>query len=398
VPGLYFVVQPTGSKSWAVRYRHGGKSRKLTLGRYPVLDLGAARAQAREALQAVALGSDPSTEKQERRRIAFNHDPTSDAVGAVVQLFLERHTRKKNKARSAEEVERIFNRYVVPAWGELRIQDVTRRDVIELLDSIVDRGFPVAANRTLAHVRKLFNWAIDRSIIDSSPCVRITPPGEEKSRDRVLSDHELRLLWMAAQEIGRPFGQLLQMLMLTAQRRDEVAGMLQRELKENGALWTIPAERTKNSTEHDVPLSRAAQGVLATMPRIGRAGFVFTTNGHTPVSGYSNAKARMDAVMLALARKHAVERGEDPDEIKIPGWRLHDLRRTAASGMARLGIAVNVIEAVLNHRHGQVSGVAAVYNRHSYLPEKRRALEAWADFVMQLSSEEGASNVVPLWA
>jgi len=150
----------------------------------------------------------------------------------VVSHFLERHTKKKNKARSAEEVERIFKRYVLPAWGERRIQDISRRDVVELLDSIVDLGFPIAANRTLAHVRKLFNWCIDRSILDASPCVRINPPGAEKSRDRVLSDDELRLVWRAAERIGVPFGQLVQTLMLTAQRRDEVAGMRRRELKE----------------------------------------------------------------------------------------------------------------------------------------------------------------------
>jgi integrase len=382
LPGLYFVLQPSGAKSWAVRYRHGGKPRKLTLGAYPVLDLTKARANARTALQAVAEGRDPGEEKQEAKRSARDE---KDTVAAQVESFLARHTRKHNKARTAEEVERVFRLHVIPAWGERRVQDITRRDVVDLLDKLVDAGKPVAANRTLAHVRKLFNWLIDRSVLDASPVVRVKAPAPEKSRDRVLIDNELRLIWKAAERVGFPFGPMVQMLMLTAQRRDEVAGMRRRELKEDSTLWHISAERTKNSVEQDVPLPAVAQAILTALPLIGKAsGYVFTTTGETPVSGYSNAKERLDAAMLAIAREEAKERGEDPEEVKLEPWRLHDLRRTAASGMARLGFPVHVIEAVLNHRSGQVSGVAAVYNRHSYLPEKRRALEAWADHVQTI--------------
>jgi integrase len=393
LPGLYLVLQPSGARSWAVRYRHAGRPRKLTLGTYPVLDLASARARAREVLQAVSLGRDPCDEKRAQQRIAREEGSDRETVPSIVSLFLERHTRKNNKARSAEEVERIFRRYVVPAWEGRRIQEITRRDVVHLLDSIVDRGFPIAANRTLSHVRKLFNWCIDRSILDASPCVRIGAPAKERSRDRVLADNELQLLWHASDRVGVPFGSLLKMLILTGQRRDEVAGMRWSEIKENGQLWTIPGERTKNGTEHDVPLSQLACDVLAGLPRQ-RADFLFTTTGKTPVSGYSAAKLRIDREIGRLAQETTgccLEHGAHAPQ----HWRVHDLRRTVASGMARLGVAVNVIEAVLNHRGGQVSGVSAIYNRHSYMGEKRRALELWASHVDVLVHGVG-SNVIQL--
>jgi len=169
LPGLYLVIQPSGARSWAVRYRHASKPRKLTLGPYPVLDLSVARARAREALQVVALGRDPASEKQNTLKAARLAEPGVDTYGAIVATFLDRHARTKTKARTAEETERTFRLHVLPTWGERRIQDITRRDVIGLLDRIVDQGAPIAANRTLAAVRKLFNWALDRSIIESSP-------------------------------------------------------------------------------------------------------------------------------------------------------------------------------------------------------------------------------------
>ena len=159
LPGLYFIIQRTGARAWAVRYRHAGKPRKLTLGPYPALDLGTARARAREALQAVALGRDPGAEKIAALRAARENEPDRDSVAAVVERFLQRHTRAKNRRQSAEAVERTFRRVVLPAWGTRRIQEITRRDIVQLLDEVVDRGTPVLANRTLAHVRKLFNWA-----------------------------------------------------------------------------------------------------------------------------------------------------------------------------------------------------------------------------------------------
>jgi len=387
LPGLYFIIQPSGAKSWAVRYRHGGRTRKLTLGAYPALDLVKARTEGRAALQSVSLGQDPIAE----RKVAVPL-PTRDLIGSVIDSFIERHVKPRNRPRTAEETIRILRTKVLPVWDGRKIQDIGRRDVIELLDGIVDAGTPVAANRTLAALSKLFNWATDRGVIDANPCVRIKAPAAETSRDRVLSDDELRLLWRACTTIGWPFGPFVQLLLLTAQRRDEVAKMRRVELREGGTLWTIPAERAKNGQVHDVPLSAAAQGVLGSLPRVaGRAGYLISTTGNSGISGYAKAKARLDAVMLVLARTDAVAAGGDPDSIAIEPWRLHDLRRTASTGMGRLKIEPHVIEAVLNHRSGVIQGVAAIYNRYQYLDEKRAALEAWAARVELLVSLGGTS-------
>jgi integrase len=397
LPGLYFVIQPSGARSWAVRYRHGGKPRKLTLGPFPVLDLATARARGRQALQDVAHGADPAAAKQEALRTARDDTPAGNSVAVIAERFLERHTRAKNKARTIDAVERTFRKYVLPEWGTRQVQSITRRDIVHLLDAIVDAGKPIAANRALADIRKFFNWCLDRSILDASPCVRIQPPATSITRDRVLSDNELRLIWKAAERIGTPFGSVVRLLMLSAQRRDEVAGLRQTELKDGGALWTIPAARTKNGRAHDVPLTEAAQAILASVPRMAGSEFVFTTTGTTPISGYSKAKERLDGVMLEIARQEAADRGDDPEKVTIEPWRLHDLRRTAASGMARLGFPVHVIESVLNHISGQISGVTAIYNRHAYLGEKARALEAWAAHVLQVVGEaQSAGNVVAM--
>ena len=383
LPGLYFIIQPSGAKSWAVRYRHGGRTRKLTLGTYPGLDLAQARAEGRAALHSVSLGQDPVAERK-----VVDPPPARDLVGPVIDSFIERHVKPRNRPRTAEETIRILRTKVLPVWDGRKIQDIGRRDVIELLDRIVDAGTPVAANRTLAALSKLFNWAADRGVIDANPCVRIKAPAAETSRDRVLSDDELRLLWRACAKIGWPFGPFVQILLLTAQRRDEVAKMRRVELREGGTLWTIPAERAKNGQAHDVPLSGGAQGVLGSLPRVaGRAGYLISTTGNSGISGYAKAKARLDAVMLTLAQSDAEEAGEERDAVQIEPWRLHDLRRTAATGMARLGVEPHVVEAVLNHRSGTITGVARIYNRHSYGPERRAALEAWAAHVETLIIE-----------
>lgn len=396
LPGLYLVVQPGGRRSWAVRYRSGGKPCKLTLGAYPVLDLAEARERGRTALRAVAEGRDPATEKREAARKSLAKGSASDLVTEQLDAFLHRHVKPRTRPRYAEDVERILNREVRPVWGPRRVQDITRRDVVDLLDAIVDRGAPITANRTLAVVRKFFNWLIERSVLEASPCAKVKAPAEETSRDRVLSDDEIRWLWKASERADYPFGAFAHLLILTGQRRDEVAKATAGELV-SSALWTIPKERTKNGIAHDVPLSEAARAMLARMPRVAnRAGFLFTSTGKAAISGYSSGKDRLDALMLEVAREEAQEQSQDPEAVSIPPWRLHDIRRTMASGMARLGQPPHVVEAVLNHTGGTISGVAAVYNRYSYADEKHRALDAWGRFVMSLVEGRTGSNVVAM--
>ncbi|KAA2236946.1 tyrosine-type recombinase/integrase [Salinarimonas soli] len=385
LPGLYFIVQLSGAKSFAVRYRAGGKPKKLTLGPYPALDLATARERAREALLAVSAGRDPGAEKIAQRRAAAEEPADRDLVSGVVAEFLRRHVTPNNRPRTAEEVERLFRLHVLPAWGTRRIKDIGRRDVVDLLDGLVDRGTPVAANRSLAAVRKMFNWAVDRGIVDASPAVRIQPPTQEVSRDRVLSDDELRLFWRASDSLGFPFGPMFQLLALTGQRRDEVAQMTRSELSKDGSTWVIPKERAKNGLAHEVPLAPEARAVLASIPRVaGKAGHIFSTNGERPASGYSKAKARLDAKVLELARHAATEQGDDPDEVAIAPWVIHDLRRTAATVIAKIGHPPHVVEAILNHKAGTISGVAAIYNRHGYEKEKRQALQDWASHLKML--------------
>ena len=371
-PGLYLVMQPTGARSWALRHRQGGRPQKLTLGNFsegaeegqgspPViggrLTLADARRLAGDALGAIERGQSPAHAKRSRDK---------NLMPAVVDEFIKRYVRAK-RLRSADAVERTFKVDVLPHWRHRHVSDISRRDVIELLDAHVDRGAPVQANRTLSAVRKFFNWCMERDIIKVSPVEGVKAPTPERNRDRILSDDEIVAFWQASDANGSPFGPLFRLLLLTGQRLGEVAGMAKAELDLDVGNWTIPAVRAKNNQEHVVALSQPARDVLADVRIVeGKAGLIFSTNGRTPVSGFGKAKANLDR------------------KLSIPHWTLHDLRRTAASGMARLAQPVHVVEAVLNHRSGSVSGVAAVYNRYDYDREKRIALDAWAAYVLSL--------------
>lgn len=372
IPGLYLVCQSTGVKSWAVRYRAGGRTRKHTLGRYPVIDLANAREIARRTLVEVASGRDPAADKAEARRTAAEPaGPNRDRFDAAAALFIERYAKANTKEQTWRESERLLATHVLPLWRARRVQEIARRDVVELMDAIVDRGAPVSANRTLAVVRRMFGWLVERGVIITNPCTDVRAPTAEKSRDRVLSDDELRAILQACDRLNEPFGALIRLLALTAQRRDEVGQMTWREVDLNARIWTIPKERAKNGIAHDVPLSDTAVKVLAGVRRIaGSRGLVFTTTGETPVSGFSKIKKRLDAAV--------------PD---APPWVLHDLRRTAATGMARLGVNLPVIEKVLNHTSGSFGGVVGVYQRHHFAEEKRAALEAWAAHVGDLTGD-----------
>jgi integrase len=363
LPGLYLVIQPSGSRSWAVRYRYHGHPCKLTLGRYPAIDLGTARKLASAALRAVADGRDPTQEKKARPAKA-------DDIATVTDQFIERHCRRSNRPRTAAETTRLLQQHVLPRLRGRKVNEITRRDILDVLDRVVDNGAPIAANRTFAAVRKLFNWCVSRDIIKVSPCAGMKPPTLERSRDRVLSDDELVAVWRAAQKIGGPFGALVQLLACAGQRRDEVAGMRWDELDLEARLWVLPRGRVKNDQGHEVPLSAAAVTIIKSMPRIADSPFVLTTNGTAPSSGYSKGKRKLDALL--------------PSD--MPAWRLHDLRRTVASGMARLGINLAVIEKVLNHSSGSFAGIVSVYQRHSFADEKRAALDAWSQYVERLVS------------
>ena len=382
--GLYLVVQPSGVKSWALRYRYGGKPRKLTLGRWPVMGLANARIAASEAIEAVEHGKDPNSAKKASKAAQLQAQLTErDKVKTLVAQYARLHLAN---LKTGHHVKRELERHVVAAWGDRDIHDITKRDVIDLLDGIAESGRVVTANRVRAYLNKFLNWCVERDALTASPALGVKQAAKEKSRDRVLSDDEIRWLWTACDQQGQPWGHFAKMLLLTGQRVGEVVNMTDAEVV--GDLWHLAAERTKNGRAHDVPLSEAVRGVLDGVERIeSEAGYIFTTNGTSPLQGYFKGRNHVANAMIKVA---ADEAGEPVD---IPHWTWHDLRRTAATGMARLGIPVRVTEAVLNHVSGTGGGIVGVYQRHDYADEKRAALDAWARLVAE-TVEGKADNVV----
>jgi integrase len=373
--GLYLVVQPSGVKSWALRFRHAGKPKKLTLGRWPVMGLADARAAASEAIEKVEFGNDPTVAKKAIKAARLEAQLSDrDKVKTLVEQFGKRHL---SGLKSGETVKRELYRHVVEYWGERDIHDIAKRDVIDLLDRIADSGRVVTANRVKAYLGKFLNWCVERDIINQSPAMGVKPVAKEKSRERVLTDEEIKLFWRACEDVGQPWGYLGKMLLLTGQRLGEVVNMTDHEVK--GNLWHLTADRTKNGRPHDVALSLATRAVLDGVDRVkGAAGYVFTTTGKSGLQGYHKGRNHIAKRMVEIASQ---EWGKSAE---IPHWTFHDLRRTAATGMARLSVPVRVTEAVLNHVSGTGGGIVAVYQRHDYAEEKQQALEAWSNFVLEL--------------
>ncbi|WP_288142074.1 site-specific integrase [Mesorhizobium sp.] len=412
--GLYFVIQPTGRKSWAVRYRASGIPKKVTLGNSLFGDdadcageeLTRIRREAAHILERVRRGEDPGAEKQAAKREVKDEDAANrDKFKTIVERYLKEYASKRRnypeKARllGLNLKDEVNAHRAVGLWGEKRIQDITRRDIREHLEKLATTA-PIGANRTFAELRKFFNWTVGKDILPASPMTDLQPPSEENdSRNRVLirrkevpgsSDNELRWLWQACEAYdgaaGRgPFGPLLHLLILTGQRRTEVSAMTWGEIDMDAAEWVIPAARSKNGEPHVVPLSEQALAVLRALPRIkSKAGYVFTTDGENPVSGFSRMKQRIDKLMAEIA-----------GEVEIPDWTVHDIRRTVAAGMQRIGVKMEVTEKVLNHKSGSFRGIAGIYQVHDYADEKRAALDAWGRFVIDLVEGKAAQNVVP---
>src|ERR671919_1573599 len=387
LPGLSLRITPDGTRSFALRYRIDGKQQRLTLGRYDPerFNLAAARAKARIALDQRDAGKDPA---KVRREVG----PERGTVAEGVDDFAERHLRRNTKR--AHDIEQILHRDVVRCWGERSMASITRRDVLDLIDEVVDRGSPVAANRLLSWIKTLFAWAVARGIVETNPATGIKPPHRERPRERSLSEDELPHVWGAFEAMGCPFGVIGKLLLLTAQRRGEVAAMRWDQLDLDAGVWHLPGESTKAGREHVVPLAPQVVEILRQVPRIEGSPLVFPANrasSTNPASGFSKALLRLGE---AVAEHRAKEAGRDPEKVPlqewtIPGWTWHDLRRTAATGMAKLNVSPHVCERVLNHSAGRMmSQIARVYNTHSYRNEVRQALELWAAEVERIVSGE----------
>ncbi|MBR0982252.1 integrase arm-type DNA-binding domain-containing protein [Bradyrhizobium diazoefficiens] len=417
-PGLRVLVQPSGAKSFVYRFkRENGQDVTITLGPAEgpgALTLAQAREAAGDARRQRALGSDPADQRRATRRAEAARIAAEEKEARrkddIVERVLDRYYRDKvNAMKSAKELKRLLSKELTP-WAKRRVDDIARADAIKLVDAIKEKGRPVLANRTRAAARTFFGWCIDKALIEDNPFERTKPVAVEKARERALSDGDLRVLSLALDRMDWIWRAFYWLLVLTGQRRDEVADMAWAELKDldgPAPLWVLPAKRTKNGREHVIPLSPAVVEILRAIPRVQvRATFkgaerledsplVLTTTGTTPISGFSKAKVHLDKALMEVAREEAEKSGDDP--VIIEPWRIHDLRRTMVSGMASLGVSVAVVEKVVNHVSGTFGGIVGVYQRHDYLAEKRHALNLWADHVASLTVER-PSNVVSIKA
>jgi len=361
--GLSLRVAPTGTKTWNLMYtRESDNTRqRVKLGRYPAVSLDAARKKALRAMTSVADGEDPAKAKSARRAAA-----TIEELGA---LYLEVYA-KPNK-RTWEEDERILKAEVYPAIGRMKGMAVVRRDVLDIIDKKSAAGAKVQARNIQAVVRKFFNWAVDDGYLTVSPIAGLKPRSKPTRRDRVLSDAEVKAAWGALNSaaLSPVTADVLRLLLLTGQRSGEVCGMRRSEVDLARATWTIPGARTKNELTHVVPLSPLAMSIVT--EALSRAededeAPLFTRTGE-PVE--SNAIAQAVRLKLQASKER---------------WTPHDIRRTVATGMASIGIMPHIVEAVLNHISGFKAGVAGVYNRATYEPEKRDALVKWADHLTSI--------------
>jgi integrase len=413
--GFGVRITPAGVKSYVYQYRIGGRAgpvRRYTIGRHGEFTPEQARERAIELIALIRRGIDPieaeegeakartkakaieATQEREARELAFD---------AYALRYLELHVRR-HTPDSFGFAEGVLRNHVTPTLASKPLPEITRRDILRVIDAI-PADQPSVRRNSFAVLRKLFNWARARDDLERSPIEGMEPPAAVASRDRVLSDDETALAFRASASMAYPFGPLFELLIATGQRREEAAGLDWCEVDRATELWTLPRERAKNDEANIIPLNRLAIAALDRAAGRGlestsvwpRKGFVFSSTGRAPVSGHSAAKAKLDARMIAIARQDALDASQSADDVALAQWRLHDARRTMATGLQRLGVRFEVTEAVLNHVSGSRSGIAGVYQRHGWGPEKRAALDAWGKHVEGLLDPAPATdNVIRL--
>ena len=341
------------------------------------------------------MGRDPAADHQaEKRNIALS---AADTFAAAASDFVLQHAKKNTRLwqkqarllglREVNENLELIHKGLAERWRNKPLSEIDADTVFQFIEEVRHKGVPGLGRTNLkasepralavyAALSKMFNWLAEKRRIGVSPMAALKRPPICRARDRWLTDAELVAFWQATDKMNLPFGAMLKLLLLTGCRLNEVARMERGELSTDFATWTIPSTRTKNRRVHVVPLPPLAQSILRSVEQLPECGYMFSTNQRTPISGFSHMKQRLDALM-ALASS----------------WRLHDLRRTCATGMAEIGIAPHVIELCLNHVSGARAGVAGIYNRSVQMPERRAALERWANHVEGLVSGKPASVV-----
>jgi integrase len=361
-PGFGVKVTPMGRKVFVVLYRTGGAGsnlRKYTIGPYGRVTLHQARVAAQRVFAAKLEGRDPAAEKREAKRRVV-----ADRIEDLLESFI---AQRLCQNRSGVEISRLLRREVGKTWVGKSIHELSKRDVVELVSAIEQRGTPVAANKALKSIKTFLRWCVGRAVLEQSPAEGVPLPSKEVARDRVLDDDELVRVILAARQIGGPYAGIVELLALTGQRREEVARLTWQEIDVVQRIWTLPKSRTKNAKVHVVHLSEQSMALLEQADQKGT--YVFSLLGTKSFQEFSRAKRQLD--QLSGVRR----------------WRLHDLRRTCVSGMARLGIAPHVADKILNHQAGTISGVAAVYQRHQFLSERRQALDLWGAHIGKILNE-----------
>lgn len=386
VSGLRIRVGTSGAKTFILRKRIGGRIANVTVGRFhdQRFTLTDARKKARTLLNDIEGGGDP---RAETRR-------TTGAGAGTVRALFDDYKKAKAGKRSISEIERIFNKYVLPEIGDRLADSINRADVTRLIDGVATGGAkptPVMARAVAAQLSAFYSWAMPRlHRLEVNPCRDAGKPDKPKARERVLSNDELRALWEVLEGEGMPWGPAVKLLILTGQRRDEVFSADRSEFDLEAKLWTIPGERAKNGKAHLVPLSNAAVAILEAVPVVDGSAKLFPSRADPErgASGFSRALSRIIADMGKAMS------GDDDNPATVEHFTLHDLRRTLATGMQRLGVRLEVTEAVLNHVAGSRGGLVGVYQRHEFLEEKRHALNAWAAEVERIVTATARGNVV----
>jgi integrase len=362
--GFGVRVSPAGRKSWVYRYRNNDRHARMTLGSYPAMSLADAHAVHSQARLDLEKGVDPGFKSSDARR----NERLSPSIKTLCLEYLEKWSKARKK--SWKEDERIMRKDIIPILGQRKAKSITRREIVLLLDDIVERGAPVVANRTSALLSSIFNFGIRSGVLESNPCQLVGQRYKETPRDRILSEEEIRLLWSAIDDpengfqISEASRLATKLLLLTAQRRGEVALSKWSEFDLDSGWWTIPAERAKNGFAHRVPLTNTAIEVLGRLKELsGESEWVF------PSPRDKNKPASVRSINRAISCVCEGQTTKDGDS-----YTTHDLRRTAASHMAKAGIPRLVVKKVLNHVD---SDITAIYDRHSYDDEKCQALETW---------------------
>lgn len=368
-PGFGLRIAPSGRKSFVYLYRFETRSRRFTLGVYPKMSLAAAREAVAKANSLLDKGVDPAEQELKARKDIRD----SESFAELAYEWIERHAKPKRK--TWQEAKRLLEADAIPAWGRRKANSITRRDVIRLIEQIMDRGAPVVANRNLTLLKQLFKFGVQRDIIDDSPAVFVDRPAKEIPRDRFLSEDEIRALWGGLDKAGitADLRIAIKLCLVTGQRRGEISGMRHSEIE--GDWWTLPRERSKNGKAHRIPLSSFAKKLIS---EASGDDFLFPSRRQDrPVDPRSLTRA------MTFSR----------DYIDTDKFSIHDLRRTCGTYLAALGISQFDISRVLNHTD---KGVTATYNRYAYDAEKKKALLKWARRLQNILDEKVADKVVKI--